>query len=230
MTNVYIVKNLFGYEDVISPPINLSMTTVYLTDDKKIANQAKSLGWDKVIVTNKFKHITDKFERRKSIAYINSFPLEFIDFKCNYIFICDSNVKKLWNSFNDFVSLCTSKHALFLTSSYYSGDRDTLKSEMIASNTERWSYNYNEICKRSLYYISKIGKENPSICSAKYIGWNTNHPHYHAMSNFLYNEYCIHLQGNIILTYMSVIFKDYIFNYKPNDYNGAQLNKHKYKA
>jgi hypothetical protein len=230
--NVFLVKNLFDYEEVIPPPLNLpkDMISVYLTDSVKNANYAKKLGWDYSIVTDKFIGIIDKFKRRQAIAYINCFPHKFINIKFNFIFVCDSNILHLWENYNDYVSKCTNDKVLFITSGYYKGSRDTLNSEIYASNIERWSYNWDSILNRGLYYLSKM-KESPSVCSAKYIGWNINHPKYKEISDAMYNEHLVHLQGNVILTYMSEIYKNDIFNYKCIfNYRGGKLNKHKYKA
>jgi hypothetical protein len=51
---------------------------------KTNAITAKNLGWDYVSITDKFLDVTDKFSRRKSIAFINSFPHMFINNDIEY--------------------------------------------------------------------------------------------------------------------------------------------------
>ena len=105
MKNLYLTMNLFGYEQLTSPPEFLpeNLTTCYITDNDEIAKQAKELGWSIVKKTNLFKNVTDKLDKRISVARIKCFPKEFIpeldDF--NFVFICDSNIIELWFSYGD---------------------------------------------------------------------------------------------------------------------------------
>jgi hypothetical protein len=94
--NVFLVKNLFNYEKVIPPPTNLpkNFETVYLTDNDINCELAKNLGWGIVKKIEQFLNVEDKFERRKIIAFINSFPNrlvpEVLDYK--FVFVSDSNI------------------------------------------------------------------------------------------------------------------------------------------
>jgi len=239
MKNYFVVKNLYNYEKVISPPKNLdkSLTTVYITDNDENVNLSKNLGWDMSFKTELFINELDTFNRRKNISYINAFPVKVFPklSDASFIFVCDSNIVKIWDEYNVFISLCKPEHCLFVVSGYYKGVRDNIEAECNASMTRRWSYNHNSIKKATERYkkelISKgINISKLSIASAKYIGWNINHPSYNHLSNVYYNESLTHLQGNIILTYMSGIYSNLIYNYYANDYSTGIVNKHNYSA
>lgn len=240
MIDYFLVKNLYNYEKVIPPPPNLpkNLKTVYITDTDENQHKATQLGWDIVKKTDMFLNIVDNFERRKSVAFINSFPLKVVPemLEVRFIFICDSNIVTLWNQYNDFVNSCSEDFALFVTSGYYKGLRDNILSECDDSiRSTRWSYNHKEIKKCTDGYIDDLKLKNIdinklSVVSAKYIGWNPSHKQYEKISNKLYEEYCTNLQGNIILTYMSAIYPKDIFNFFTNDYSGSNLNQHNFSA
>lgn len=238
--NTFLVKNLYNYEKVVSPPSNLpdNFVTVYVTDNDTNCRLAKDLGWDIVKKTEEFLNVTDKFGRRKVIAYINSFPHkvapEVLDY--NFVFVCDSNIIRLWDNYKNFTSTCSSEYALFTTTGFYSGERDTILKECeVSVAASRWSYNKNEIINSTKRYVDKLVENNVdiktlSVSSAKYIGWNLKHENYDLLSNILYNEGCENLQGNIILTYMSGLYPNIIYNYNTNNYSGGILNEHNYQA
>jgi hypothetical protein len=239
MKNYFVVKNLYNYEKVIAPPKNLdkSLSTVYITDNDENVDLSKKLGWNISVKTNMFINESDVFNRRKSVSYINAFPSKVVPElnNANFIFVCDSNIIKIWDEYNHFVSLCKDNHCLFVTSGYYEGIRDNIESECNASMTKRWSYNHNAIRNATERYKKELIRKGVnisklSIVSAKYIGWNTNHPMYNELSNFYYKESLLHLQGNITLTYMSGIYNDFIYNYRANNYSNGVLNKHNYPA
>ena len=240
MTDYFFVKNLYNYEKVIPPPSNLpkNLKTVYITDTEENKIKALNLGWDIVKKTNIFNGIENKFDRRKSVAFINSYPLRVVPeiTDARFIFICDSNIVNLWGLYENFVRSCSEDFTLFVTSGYYVGDRDTIMSECDHSCVaNRWSYNHREIKNCTNRYIKDLNEKNVdvsklSVVSAKYIGWNVNHPNYNNLSDFLYKEYSENLQGNIILTYMSGIFNEKIYNFYTNDYTGTRLNNHNYES
>jgi len=234
--NVFLVKNLFNYEKVIPPPTNLpeNFETVYLTDNDNNCDIAKNLGWGIVKKIEQFLNIEDKFERRKIIAFINSFPHrlvpEVLDYK--FVFVSDSNIVRIWDEYINFTENCTEKSALFVTSGYYSDERDTMLQECYDSaNTGRWSYNSNEIITSTNRYIFELKQNNVdaeilSVVSAKYIGWNLRHEKFELLSNLLYKEGCENLQGNIILTYISGMYPEFVYNYNTKNYSGGILNEH----
>jgi hypothetical protein len=240
MNNYFLVKNFFNYEKVIPPPENLpkNLKSVYVTDNEENYLLAKNLGWDIVKKTDLFLNITDKFERRKCVAYINSFPLKVVPEidDANFVFICDSNIVRLWDLYENFVNSCDDKYSLFLTSGYYSENRDNILKECYESClNERWAYNHDQIRNCTQRYIDellekKINLNTLSIVSAKYFGWNLKSQDYKFLSEILYEEYCKNLQGNIILTYMSGIYSNKIYNYHCNDYRGGILNAHNFSA
>jgi hypothetical protein len=238
--NIFLVKNLYNYEIVNPPPSNIpdKFVTVYVTDNDVNCKKAKKLGWDIVKKTEEFLNINDKFGRRKVISYINSFPHkvvpEVLDYK--FVFVCDSNIIRLWDNYKNFTETCSEEFALFITSGFYSGERDNIIAECNASTSvSRWSYNKTEIANSTKRYVDELIKHNVnintlSVSSAKYIGWNLKHENYDLLSNVLYNEGCKNLQGNIILTYMSGLYPNIIYNYYNNDYSGGTLTPHNYSA
>jgi len=238
--NVFLVKNLFNYEKVIPPPTNLpeNFQTVYLTDNDINCELAKNLGWGIVKKIEQFLNVEDKFERRKIIAFINSFPHklvpEVLDY--NFVFVSDSNIVRLWDEYIVFTQNCSNEFALFVTSGYYSDDRDTIMAESNQSaNTERWAYNKNEIIDSTNRYLTELKEknidvDNLSVVSAKYIGWNLYHEKYELLSNLLFKEGSENLQGNIILSYMSGIYSNDIYNYNTKNYSGGILNEHNIQA
>jgi hypothetical protein len=238
--NVFLVKNLFNYEKVIPPPTNLpeNFQTVYLTDNDINCELAKNLGWGIVKKIEQFLNVEDKFERRKIIAFINSFPHklvpEVLDYK--FVFVSDSNIVRLWDEYIVFTQNCSNEFALFVTSGYYSDDRNTIMAECNQSaNTERWAYNKNEIIDSTNRYLTELKEknidvDNLSVVSAKYIGWNLHHEKYELLSNLLFKEGSENLQGNIILSYMSGIYSNDIYNYNTKNYSGGILNEHNIQA
>lgn len=240
MNNVFVVKNLFDYETVIAPPHNLPphLKTCYITDSISNCEKAEALGWDIVVNTQLYVGIEDKMQRRRIIAHINTFPHkvcpQLLDF--DLVFVSDSNIVSMWDEYHDFVKGAEeSNKALFVTSGYYSGERDCMLAEMrdSISGNSRWSYNHKEIEERTMKYLEIINfyKEvESSVVSAKYIGWNLHHKDYYFLSNIMEMEGQLHLQGNIILTFLASMYPNNIYNYYTKNYRGGQLNSHNYEA
>jgi hypothetical protein len=239
MENLYLTMNLFGYEKLTPPPKSLpkNLTTCYITDNEDTKNKAKELGWDIVKKTNSFNNITKNLDKRISVAKIKCFPTEFVpeinDFK--FVFICDSNIDKIRGDYESFIDSCTEDKCLFLTSGYYKGDRDNMYSELLASKQPRWSYNYDGMTKATLRYVEELKSlnvdyKNLSVVSGKYIGWNLKHKHYNEISNKIYNERKVNLQGNIILTYISGLYPNEVNNFKTEPWARSLLNKHNFQA
>lgn len=236
-----MVKNFFNYEKMIPPPTNLpeNLITVYVTDTIQNSVDAKNLGWDYTFITDEGNKIIDKFDRRIFVAKINCrphlfLPNELIDIE--KIFVCDSNIISLWDEYSDFLLNSSDEKVLYLTSGTYQGDRDTISGEMTVSiNTKRWGYNKDQIKHHTSEYIKDMEQKNidiskVSVVSAKYIGWNIKHPEYDKFSKIIFSEHNNHLQGNIIFTYFSSVYPEYIDNYHTNNYNGGILNVHNYEA
>jgi hypothetical protein len=104
-----------------------------------------------------------------------------------------------------------------------------------SANTERWAYNKNEIIDSTNRYLTELKEknidvDNLSVVSAKYIGWNLHHEKYELLSNLLFKEGSENLQGNIILSYMSGIYSNDIYNYYTKNYSGGILNEHNIQA
>lgn len=233
----YITKNLWGYEQLNSAPklLDDNFFKFYITDDINSKEYLLNSGWDDVIVIENYKDITDLKERRRVISEINCFPGKYIENLNNFekVFSVDSNVILLWNEFLKFTNSCPEDKCLYITSGWYSGARNSIVSELRESNQSRWSYDY-ESMKRSVdnykNEIENLGMDFNSIpvISAKYFGWNLNHPAYQTISNHFYKEYTEHLQGNIILSYLSSIYKNDTFEYRISNYSGGEISSHKF--
>lgn len=247
---IFLAKNFFNYEKVIGPPDGIpeELITVYLTDSQENADVAKELGWNYAVVNSNYLYLTDFMERRILIAKINCYPKIFISeivqkYSSDLIFVCDSNIVKMWDKYVDFVNSCNYSKCLHFTSGYYHNtkykegvDRDNMWSEMDSSlNRIGWEYNIQKIITCTGRYITDlqlkgIDYRNLSLVSAKYLAWNISHKDYKFLSDILYNEYLQNLQGNIILTYMSGMYKDSINNYFCTDYTGFIPNYHNFLA
>jgi hypothetical protein len=236
--NIYLTKNFWGYEQLNPPPKNLpdNMKTIYVTDNKKYEKPLLEMGWDMVSVVTDYFNVTDLTERRLVIAEINCFPLRFIpnlsDFE--YIFISDSNVVTLWGHYVTFVNTCTDDKCLFTTTDWYEGNRNNIISEYLDSNQPRWEYSYENIGKSKDEYIkifNNLGVDVKSIgvCSAKYFGWNTHHSMYDEISKHFYEEYTKHIQGNIILSYIGVVYSEFVLKYR-GDYGGGVVSSHNFQG
>lgn len=237
----YFTKNLWGYEKLTPPPKNLpkQIKTFYLTDDINYKDSLLKAGWDVVIINDEYKKITDQKTRRKIISEINCFPSKFIDEINNFdfVFVSDSNIDSLWDKYSDFVSKCKKDKCLFLVHGWYAGIRNTIRLECEKSMQRRWEYDHENIRKSSEKYLNEIkslGIDETTIpvYSAKYFGWNIKHPMYETISKKFYEEYMNHLQGNIILSYLSVIYSDYTFSYeyKKDENPSGKINKHNFSS
>jgi hypothetical protein len=236
--NIYLTKHFWEYEQLNPPPKNLpdGMKTIYVTDKKEYESSLLEMGWDMVSIITDYVNVTDLRERRLIISEINCFPLKFIpklsEFK--YIFICDSNVITLWQDYFNFVNTCTDDKCLFTTTDWYGGERNNIISEYLGSNHSRWKYSYEQMGLSKDEYVrifNNLGVDVNSIgvCSAKYFGWNTHHPMYSEISKHFYNEYTKHIQGNIILSYIGVVYDNFVLKYK-GDYSGGMVSHHNFDA
>jgi hypothetical protein len=237
--NAYITKNLWGYEQLNPAPklLDDNFFKFYITDDVNSKEYLLNNGWNDVIIIENYKDVVDLKERRKIISEINCFPEKYIENLNNFekVFSVDSNVISLWNEFLKFTNSCPEDKCLYITSGWYSGARNSIVSELRESNQSRWSYDY-ESMKRSVdnykNEIENLGIDFNSIpvISAKYFGWNLNHPAYQTISNHFYKEYTEHLQGNIILSYLNSIYKNDTFEYRTSNYSGGELSSHKFSG
>jgi hypothetical protein len=233
----YITKNLWGYEQLNPAPqlLDDSFFKFYITDDVNSKEHLLNNGWDDIIVIENYKHITNLKERRRIISEINCFPGKYIENLNNFekVFNVDSNVISLWNDFLTFTNSCPDDKCLYITSGWYDGARNSIIAELRESNQSRWSYDYESMKLSVDNYkneIENLGIDFYSIpvISAKYFGWNINHPEYETISNHFYKEYTKHLQGNIILSYLSSIYKNDIFEYRISNYIGGEISSHKF--
>ena len=235
MDTCLIFKNLFNYDHINPIPHNIpdGVDPIYITDSSQNAHIATSFGW-KVYVTDMFKEIgDDSFERRKAIAFINCYPERIIPelLQYTYIFICDSNVRSFDPDYKTFVAHKSPLKALYLTTGWYSGSDNTIYKEMQRSMmNQRWKYNFKEIKESTLKYIHQlndkgIADSDMPVASAKYIGWNIGHPNKHTIADNVYEEYLIHLQGNIIFSYILHMYPDDITHYI-NSFKHGSVGNH----
>jgi hypothetical protein len=235
--NAYVTKNFWGYEQLNPSPQLLDNTffKYYITDNLDSKDYLLNNGWNDVIIIDDYKNIQDLQARRRIISEINCFPQKYIPDlgKFDKVFITDSNVVVLWDEFLKFTNSCQDDKCLYVTSGWYDGERNSIDSELHVSDQGRWDYDY-ESMKSSVerYRVEIKNKEinfnDIPVISAKYFGWNLKHPLYKTISEHFYDEYSNHLQGNIILTFMSGLYKNNVFNYHTNDYSGSSLNNHNF--
>lgn len=228
----FIFKNLFGYDPVLKIPNNIpnSVTCIYITDSLDAYNKAAKFGWTPIYI-DKYKNITDKFEKRKIIAEINCYPERFVNMaQYTYMFICDSNVVSLDSNYSEFVSKKSKDNCLYVTSGWYSGTANTMQKELERSlANHRWSYNFDSMKNSTNNYINILtskGKDinDTPVVSAKYIGWNITHPMKNIIAKYVFDEYMQHLQGNIIFSMVIHLYPEYIYHYKGFKNNGAVSN------
>lgn len=240
--NAYLTKNAYEYEIVHPPPPNLpaGMMTFYITDSDKTKEEAESLGWDVVKKSDIFTPDLTKLQRRQAIGRINCFPQEFapevLDFR--FVFVSDSNIITLWDDYHLFVEGCDESKALFVTSGCYKGGRDNIEEEGFQSIKARWEYNAKEIGECTYRYVRELNEKGVnvpqlSVVITRFIGWNLRHPQYEFLANKMNDEYAHHLQGNIILTYLSGMYPEWIFNYRVKNHNSRRTGRgshHRYEA
>jgi hypothetical protein len=224
MTDTCLVfKNLFGYDPVPRVPGRMppGMTPVYITDSQSDKRLAESYGWTAYCI-DEYNGTTDSFEKRKVIAKINCYPEQVVPdlLEYTYIFICDSNVVTLDSNYEEFVKLAKNGgKPLFVTSGYYSGRSNTMNKELMRSlGNGRWSYNFDKMQESTYRYLHTLRERNLSIdntpvVSAKFIGWNIKSEFKSMLADIVYNEYMIHLQGNIIFSYVLQIHPEHVEHY-----------------
>lgn len=230
-----IFFNLWDYDYILPIPKNApeNVNYIYVTDTDENVNTARNLGYI-VYQYNTYLHITDKFERIKIIGKSKSYPEEIIPDlqRYKYIFVCDSNIIEFDIAYTEFINNASDDYAIFVTSGYYLGMRDNIIEEYYASiNQPRWSYNYENMTKSLNKYLKLFEQKqiNPYHCkvvSAKYIGFNIQHKNRKLVSEFVYNEYMNHLQGNIIFSVALNLFPKDIFHFRNGFFEG-KLTSHK---
>jgi hypothetical protein len=230
-----LFKNLFDYDIVLPPPINLceNIDTIYLTDNKITQNCALSKGWKYSYITEKFINNTNSIEKRNAIGYINCYPEKIIPELKNYdyVFICDSNIIRLDTNYGEFINSVSNKHALYITSGYYNGtDNNILKELERSLSNRRWNYDFKNIKDATYKYLEifsnmNIDYRNIPVVSAKYIGWNINHENKNIIADYVFNEHCKHLQGNIIFSTCVVLYPEDTLHYT-QFLNDGQVSEH----
>jgi hypothetical protein len=235
MKIAYVAINLWGYEKILPVPEGLPKGVVpfYVIDSPEGLLEVGTKGWNGVYLNDSE---VDDHKRRIMVALIQSNPEYFIDLKdYDYAFVCDSNIVTLPSNYKDFVTYGINSGKVLLTESgYYSGDRDNIYGEYLASNQPRWQYNYKamELCVSE--YVEKmqsmgIDYRKESVSSGKYIGWNLRNDKKEMLANFICGEAEKHVQGNIIITMARVLFPELVSNFRSLKGDGA-LSGHNFAA
>jgi hypothetical protein len=224
--------NLWNYDPVLPIPQNSpeNVNYIYVTDTDENVDTAKKFGYV-VYQYNTYLHITDKFERIKIVAKLKCFPEEIFPElqQYKYIFQCDANILKFDMAYTDFINSASDNYAIFVTTGWYSGEEDNIYKEYYRSiNTQRWSYNFENMTKSFNKYLELFEQTqmNPYECkvvSAKYVGFNIQHKNKKQISNFVYNEYMNHLQGNIIYSVALNLFPQDIFHFRNGFFQGEVI-------
>lgn len=229
-----LFKNLWNYDIINKIPENTpkGVDCIYLTDNESDDNLAKEYGYISYMVKD-YLEISDSFERRKIIAYINCYPEKvFRELeKYTYVFICDSNIIEFDPDYTNFIESVSIDRSLYVTSGYYRDNADTIYEELKRSLTVmRWKYNFNEMklaCEKYEKMLRDRGLDmlDVRVCSAKYIGWNIVNKNKEMISKFVYDEYLEHLQGNIIFSIASKIYAEDTCHFSSGFFNG-KLSDH----
>jgi hypothetical protein len=240
MKLAYCSFNLFGYEHITPPPKNLpkEFITFYVTDSVENVNESEKLGWTHGVLFEKFKDETDKFKKRIAVSYLKIFFDKILPDIENFdlVFFVDSNVVRLFDGWFDFVQDSIENKNSFVintTKGWYIGNdkhRNTIKHELELSLVQaRWSYNFDSMRKRVNEYIKELNELNESgpIVSAKYICWNTKHQDKSFIQNIFFEESTIHLQGNIILSYLSGKYPTNVRTFHTEKFTNGELVGHK---
>lgn len=240
MKLAYCSFNLFDYEFVTPPPKNLpeEFVTFYITDCLENANLAKDLGWDYPIIFDEFLNETDKFKKRITVSYVKIFFERFIPNieEFDLVFFVDSNVKQLFDGWFDFVKDSIHNKDSFVINTIKgwclnkNQDQNTINHELQLSLVQaRWSYNFEPMKNRVTQYITELKEQNivGPIVSAKYIVWNPHHKEKNLIQNIFFEESNIHLQGNIILSYLSCKFPNNVRTFFTQKFSNGELSNHK---
>lgn len=147
---------------------------------------------------------------------------------CTQAFFMDGNVKTLNGVHveNQFFSPCSdSLKALCVSSGWYVGSRDDLQPELDGSLAQpRWSFSHASMTAATREYMEllqwKYGPSPTTIVSAKFLGWNLNHPMTPALGEWLTREAQLHYQGNIALSFLARWRPDVVENIR-YDWRGS---------
>jgi hypothetical protein len=200
----------------VNPPpagIPTDFICLYATNTQKDFYKAKEMGWAPMMV----KHgENDPSDIRQFVGKFKTYPEVYIPSLREFdkIFITDSDVVKLDSGYGDFIQLCLmyDEKELYATSGYYSGGRNNIQAELIASiNQKRWLYDSLNMVEATSRYIYELKKWDIPVVSAKFIAWNMKKKGPIAMKYLA--ESMRHLQGNIILSYLAEKYPESVMIY-----------------
>ena len=213
--NAYLTFNFFGYEQVNPPPTGVpeDFYFIYATNTKEDYDKAKEMGWVAIMVGRKE---NDPSDIRQFVGKFKTYPETFCPSLGDFdkLFITDSDVIKLDSGYGEFIKLCLADNEkeLYATSGYYSGGRNNIQAELIASiNQGRWAYDRENMIEATSRYIHELKKWSIPVVSAKFIAWNMKRKGPIAMEYL--EESMKHLQGNIILSYLAEKYPESIMIY-----------------
>lgn len=231
----FVVVQMFGYDAVNPPPANVpaGFHKWYVCDTSTTRGAALGLGWEYVVVVDIPAALSsDRHLRMQKVADVMTRVADLLpEGAYDHVFRCDANVRRLFDEWTPFaLEAMASGKALYCTTGYYSGVRDTIEAELASSLHEAaWSPFHEQMKKFTLAYRTALGPGIPApIVSAKYVGWNLHHPHRPRLVEAFAKDLVAHWQGNIILSYMAASpdFGEQMFVKHIPEYNNCILSPH----
>lgn len=229
MKIAFLTFNFFDYEYVHPVPKGVPeyMETVYLTDTIINTNLAIESGWQSVFCVRDFVHITDNFEKRRAVGAIKAFPEKYIEGLNEYdkIFMTDPNTLVLDSNYQKFVESFDDKYTLCTTTGYWKQTGMLFELNM-SINQSRWQYNVKAMTEAYNRYVKELGEYGALKCpivSARCIGWNMKNKKSNTLAELYLQESLLHVQGNMILTYLYNKYPDKVLAYDGFLNDGANI-------
>lgn len=130
---VLYTTNIRNYDVVNPPPVKIPSEwhTVYICDSELAANEAIRKGWKETFIT----HEIDKEQNKRSyFAFIGRIRCKAVHFEClskyKYVFFIDANVVQVGDWYTTWANhLFKDDCCLLLSDGYYSGGRNSIRSE-----------------------------------------------------------------------------------------------------
>jgi len=228
------MKNLFGYDHVLPVPSRIppGMVSIYVTDTNEVAARAKAAGWQQAVVIDVGNPQTPQ-GRIDAVTKFSCYPELYLDKTIQHVFLLDANVTVLDSNYFEFVNdAIASDKTLYVTSGWYAGDKNNLTKELGRSVVQsRWKQWHTLMTERTTFYLADLKEsgfaEEPPVVSAKYIGWNLQNKALNPwVADRLHSEWKIHIQGNIILSYICCRYTDFVFHYL-NFKNDGRVTRHR---
>ena len=219
MKIAFLTFNFFDYEHIHPVPKGVPeyMETVYLTDTERNKDLALKAGWQKAFVIKNFISREDGFEKRKAIGAIKAYPEVYVNELNDYdkIFMTDPNTLVLDSNYAKFVESFDDKYTLCVITGYWKQTGMLFELNMSVAQP-RWEYNAEAMKTSYDRYVKELGEYGAlkcSLVSARYIGWNMKNKKSNDLAEVYFKESQIHVQGNMILTYLYAKYPNDVFAY-----------------